>query len=172
MKIAIGCDHIVTDIKNQMKDYLISKGHDVIDCGTYDNVRTHYPIFGRRVAEKVMSGEVERGVVICGTGVGITVSATKIKGIRSTLTRDVDVVKMARENEDINILGMGGRISGIGLMEELVETFLETDYIATPEKDKKIEYLNSLGDEVIPEEIIFDDLLQKWDDGFYDDGEV
>lgn len=169
MKIAIGCDHIVTDIKDKMVTFLCEKGHEVIDCGTYDFERTHYPLFGRRVAELVISGEVQRGFVICGTGVGISVSATKIKGIRATLARDILTVQKAREHYDANVLGVGGRITGVGMLEEMFTVFLNTDFVPNEKMTKEIAFLNSLGDEKMPEEAVFSELLVKWNEGYYQD---
>lgn len=166
MKIAFGCDHIVTDIKNKMVQIFREKGHEVIDCGTNDNTRTHYPIYGSRVARNVVDGTVDLGIVICGTGVGITTSATKHKNVRSVLTSDVITAKIAREKYDANICGLGGRIVGIGLMEEIIDTFINTRYCG--ENKEEIEFMNSLGREDFSE-IEFNKYLKMWDDGNYVD---
>lgn len=166
MRIAIGCDHIVTDIKDKVVALYKEKGFEVIDCGTNDFTRTHYPIYGARVASKVLNSEADFGVVICGTGVGITTSATKIKNIRSILTQDVMLAKKAREDYDANIIGFGGRISGLGIMEEMIDTFVNTKYLG--QNDEEIAFLNSLGRENFKEEE-FNDYLTKWDNGEYHD---
>lgn len=167
MRIAIGCDHIVTDIKDKMVTFLKSEGHEVHDCGTHDFERTHYPIYGLRVAQKVLNKEVDKGIVICGTGVGITVAATKIKGIRTVLTRDPMVAKVACERYNTNVLGMGGRIVGLGLMEEIIKTFLAANYVSGAEEEVKI--LDGLLSAKIPQERQFDAYLKKWDNGEYHD---
>lgn len=171
MKIAVGCDHIVTEIKNDVVKYLQKKGIEVIDCGTYDKERTHYPIYGKRVGEKVALKEADLGIVLCGTGVGITNAANKIKGIRCVLTQDVSVVKYAREVLNANVLGFGGRVSGIGMIEDLIDTFLETPYCAAEETDALIEKMNQLiqNDPACGKDDLFDDLLEKWDRGEYHD---
>ena len=126
-RIAIGCDHIVTPIKNQIKNHLISQGHDVVDCGTYDNERTHYPIFGKRVAEEVVNNNFDFGVVICGTGVGISNSAQKVKGARVALVRDLYTAKKSREQYNANVIAFGGRITGTGIIEEAIDIFGKTE---------------------------------------------
>jgi galactose-6-phosphate isomerase len=128
MKIAIGCDHIVTPAKNHLVQYLLKKGHKVIDCGTYNDIRTHYDIYGFEVARQVVTKQAEVGIVICGTGVGITNAAQKTKGTRVCLARDVEVARKSREFYNCNILGMGGNIVGIGLMEAIVDGFIGTKY--------------------------------------------
>ena len=167
MIISVGCDHIVTEVKDSVVEYLKSKGHEVIDNGTYDKVRTHYPIYGKKTAEKVVNGEADLGIVICGTGVGITNSAAKIKGARVSLVRDVETARYSKENLDINILGFGGRITGIGLMENIIDVFLETKFNPTEENKKMVEKLNNMiekdyanGDE---------HYFEKWDRGEYHD---
>lgn len=171
MIISVGCDHIVTEVKNDVVKYLKSKGHEVIDNGTHDKTRTHYPIYGKKAAEKVVNGEADLGIVICGTGVGITNSAAKIKGARVALVRDIETARYSKENLDANILGLGGRITGIGLMENIIDVFLETEFIPTEENIAMVEKLNNMieEDHANGDEHYFDEFIDKWNRGEYHD---
>ena len=169
MKISIGCDHIVTEIKDHLVRYLEEKGHEVIDNGTYDKKRTHYPIFGKKTAGKVASGKADLGIVICGTGVGITISANKLKGIRAALVEDVETARYAREKLNANVIGIGGRIVGIGLMERIIDAFLETKYQPSEENEKTIQRIDAIiaGNKPAEDEHFFDELIEKWNRGEY-----
>ncbi len=171
MIISIGCDHIVTDIKNKVVDYLVAKGHKVIDNGTSNYARTHYPIYGKLTAEKVINDEADLGIVICGTGVGIANSAAKIKGSRVALVRDVETAKYSREQLGINILGLGGRITGLGLMENIIDVFLDTKFNPTEENKKLIKKMDNLikKDYANSDDKYFDEFIEKWDKGEYHD---
>ena len=171
MIISVGCDHIVTEVKDSVVEYLKSKGYEVIDNGTYDKERTHYPIYGKKTAEKVVNGEADLGIVICGTGVGITNAATKIKGARVALVRDIETARYSKENLDINILGFGGRITGLGLMEEIIDVFLATKFNPTERNKAMVEKLNNMieKDYANGDEHYFDEFNEKWDRGEYHD---
>ncbi|MBA5850103.1 galactose-6-phosphate isomerase subunit LacB [Clostridium sp. cel8] len=170
MIISLGCDHIVPDVKMKISQYLKSKGHEVIDNGTYDFVRTHYPIFGKKTAEKVAAKKADLGIVLCGTGVGISNSANKVKGIRAALVRDVSTAKYAKEYLNANVIAFGGRITGIGLIENIIDAFLETEYKPTKENEEIIKGIDGLIDDdskQFENEHFFDEFIEKWNNGYY-----
>ena len=128
MKISLGCDHGGYALKEHIRAYLESKGHEVVDCGTYSTDSCDYPIFGEAAARKVQSGECERGIVICTTGIGISIAANKVKGIRCALCSDSLSAEMTRRHNDANIIAMGAGIVGPNLARRMVEVFLNTEF--------------------------------------------
>ena len=128
MKIALGCDHGGYVMKEDIKKQLEGLGHEVKDCGTYSTESCDYPIFGEAAARAVASGECEYGIVVCTTGIGISIAANKVKGIRAALCGDCYSAEMTRRHNDANILAMGARVLGTGLALKIVDTFLTTDF--------------------------------------------
>ncbi len=128
MKIAIGCDHAGYQYKEIVKKHLEEKGFEVIDKGTYSEERVDYPVYGEAVANAVASGEADKGIVICGTGIGISISANKVKGIRAALCTNEYMARMARKHNDANILAFGARVLGIDVALGIVDEFFSTDF--------------------------------------------
>ncbi len=128
LKVAIGSDHAGFDYKEIVKEHLEEKGFEVIDKGTYSRESVDYPIFGEAVAQAVASGEADRGIVICGTGIGISISANKVKGIRAALCTNEYMARMARKHNDANILAFGARVLGIDVALGIVDVFFETEF--------------------------------------------
>ena len=128
MKLAIGNDHTAIELKNEIKKHLEEKGIEVIDVGTNSPERFNYPVSGYKVGKMVAAGEVDGGVLICGTGVGISMAANKIKGIRACCCSDSFSCEYTRRHNDANALCMGGRVVGAGLACQLVDIFLNTQF--------------------------------------------
>lgn len=128
MKIAIGCDHGGINLKPVLIDYLKSKGYEYRDFGTFDKVSTDYNDYAEAVCLAVANGEYDRGILICGTGIGMSIMANKIKGIRCAHCHDVFSAKATREHNDTNVIAFGERVIGPGLMIEIVDAFLSTEF--------------------------------------------
>jgi ribose 5-phosphate isomerase B len=126
--IALGCDHGGLELKNTIIKYLEDNNIEYKDFGTYTPESVDYPVYGKLVANAVAGGECDKGILICGTGIGISITANKVKGIRAALCHDVFSAKATREHNDANILAMGGRVVGAGLALEIVKAFLETPF--------------------------------------------
>jgi len=126
--IAIGSDHGGFKLKAEIIKFFEEKGYKYKDFGTYNTDSVDYPDYGRVVAEAVVHGECERGIVICGTGIGISIAANKVKGIRAALCTDTYMAKMSREHNDSNVLALGERVIGAGLALDIVEAWLNTDF--------------------------------------------
>lgn len=126
--IALGSDHGGYDLKIKIKKYLEDKGYECKDFGCYEKTSCDYPDFGRATAEAVASGECERGIVVCTTGIGISIVANKVKGIRCALCTNAYLAKMTRLHNDANMLALGQGIVGDNLAYEIVDTFLNTEF--------------------------------------------
>ena len=126
--IAIGCDHGGFELKLEIIKYLEGKGIQYRDFGTDSNASCDYPVYAKAVAKAVASGECEFGILICGTGIGISITANKIKGIRCALCHDCFSAEATRLHNNANILAMGGRVVGAGLAVKIVDTFLNTPF--------------------------------------------
>ena len=128
MKISLGCDHGAYALKEHLKDYLTKQGHTVVDCGTYSTDSCDYPIFARAAAQKVAGGECDRGIVLCTTGIGVSITANKVKGIRCALCRDLLTATLTRQHNDSNMLALAGGFTGPFEAERLVDAFLTTEF--------------------------------------------
>lgn len=126
--IAIGCDHGGFELKKEIVAYLNQKGYEYRDFGCYEAEACDYPEYGKAVANAVVSGECEKGIIICGTGIGISIAANKVKGIRAALCTDCFTAEATRLHNDANVLALGGRVVGAGLAIKIVETFLNTEF--------------------------------------------
>ena len=126
--IALGSDHGGYDLKLQVMEHLKERGLEVKDLGCFDKSSCDYPDFGRAAAEAVADGTCDRGIVVCTTGIGISIAANKVKGVRCALCTDPYLAKMTRLHNDANMLALGGGITGKNLALEIVDTFLDTEF--------------------------------------------
>lgn len=129
MRVMIGSDHGGVNLKKEICELLTEKGIEFTDVGTHSTESVDYPDIAKVVGEAVAAGQAERGILICGTGIGISIAANKVKGIRAALCHDVFSAQMTREHNDSNILAMGERVIGPGLARMIAATWLDTDFV-------------------------------------------
>ena len=140
--IAIGSDHAGYDLKAKLAEELRSSGYEVLDLGTEDATNSvDYPDFGQAVAEAVAAGKADGGVVVCGTGIGISIAANRHPGIRAALCHDVTMARLCREHNDANVLALGARLIGDVVAKDCLDTFLNTDFAG----DRHVRRVEKLG---------------------------
>jgi ribose 5-phosphate isomerase B len=145
MKIVIGCDHGALELKKEVLKVLAEfKDIETEDVGTFDAESVDYPDIAEKVCGKITKGEADRGIVLCGTGIGISIAANKIKGIRAALCGDVFSARMSREHNDANVLAMGGRVTGFGPAGEIVRTWVTTEFSKGERHIRRIEKMMAL----------------------------
>jgi ribose 5-phosphate isomerase B len=145
MKIALAADHAGFDLKEIIKEYLKKSGNEVLDFGTNTTESVDYPDFAVPASRSVASGESDRGILICGSGQGMVISANKIKGIRAALGNDLYSAKMSRLHNDSNVLALGGRVLGRDIAVEIVKTWLETGFEGGRHQ-KRVDKVNSINE--------------------------
>ena len=144
MKIAIACDHGALDMKNMLVSYLQGQGHTVTDFGTHTNASCDYPEFAAAAAQAVASGECQRGIVLCTTGIGMSIASNKVKGIRCALLSDVVSARLTREHNDTNMMAMGAGIVGSILAQQIVDTWLDTEFSGGERHQRRIDKMMAL----------------------------
>lgn len=144
MKVAIGCDHGGYDCKEVIVSHLKERGFEVEDFGTYDKKSVDYPIYGEKVARAVAAGEADRGIVVCTTGIGISITANKIPGIRCALCSETTSARLTREHNDANVLALGGAFTGPLLATEIVDVFLDTEFSGLEKHARRIAQIAGL----------------------------
>ena len=126
--VAIGCDHGGYELKQEILKYLDDKNIEYRDLGAFSTESTDYPIYAKLVCQSILDGECDKGILICGTGIGISITANKFKGIRAALCGDCFSAQATREHNDANVLALGARVTGAGLALKIVDTFLNTPF--------------------------------------------
>lgn len=144
MKIAIGCDHAGFPLKETVINVVRNLGHEVVDCGTYSTERADYPDFADKVAKLVADQAADRGILICGSGVGVCIAANKTKGIRACVCHDAYSAQQAVEHDGLNILCLGARIIGPALAQELIERFLKASFLTGTRHENRLKKVKAI----------------------------
>ncbi|MBQ3215393.1 MAG: ribose 5-phosphate isomerase B [Oscillospiraceae bacterium] len=144
MKISVGCDHGALDLKNKVVEHLKKNGYEVMDFGTHTNASCDYPEFAAAAAKAVASGECEKGIVLCTTGIGVSIAANKVDGIRCALLHETWSAKMTRLHNDTNMMAMGAGVVGENLALEIVDTWLGTEFSGDERHQRRIDKMMAL----------------------------
>jgi len=144
MKISVGCDHGALNLKNKVVEHLKKNGHEVMDFGTHTAASCDYPEFAAAAAKAVASGECEKGIVLCTTGIGVSIAANKVDGIRCALLHETWSAKMTRLHNDTNMMALGAGVVGENLALEIVDTWLGTEFSGDERHQRRIDKMMAL----------------------------
>jgi len=145
--IIIGADHAGFSLKERLKDFLAERGLDVVDEGTYSDEPVDYPDFGRKVAESVSSGRMKRGILVCGSGIGMSITANRFPGVRGALCLDAEAARLSRKHNDSNVLILAGRRTDYETAKEIVTVWLETDFEGGRHQ-RRLDKIEAIGREI------------------------
>ena len=139
MKVGFGCDHTAVELKNILMEHLTEKGYECVDYGAFDpNVKVNYPEPGLKVAEAIMRGDVEKGFLICGTGIGISIAANKVNGVRAAVVSEPVSARLTKEHNNANIIAFGARIVGSEMAKAIVDAWLDAEYIGSGRHERRV----------------------------------
>lgn len=144
MKLAIGGDHAGYPIKKPLIEYLELNGHEVIDFGTHSEKLVDFPDIAQKVTASILSGETERGVLVCGTGVGAAIASNKVPGIRAALTHDTYCARQGVEHDDVNLICIGAWIIGIEVAKDVLDTFIDSNFSDNPDFRRRVKKLSEM----------------------------
>jgi len=144
MNLVIGSDHAGWGLKNTVVEYVRKLGHDVIDVGSFDEKPVDFPDIAREVARKVTSGEAERGIMVCGTGVGASIAANKMKGIRAAVCHDIHSAHQSVEHDDVNVMCIGAQIVGPWLAQDLIASYLSATFSTDEDFRRRVDKLHAM----------------------------
>ena len=147
MKVSIGCDHSALDLKNELITYLKAKGYEINDRGTYTKDSCDYTDFGYAVAKDIKDGKADRGIVICFTGIGMSIIANKVKGVRCALVGSKDAATLTREHNDTNCLALSAKYTGYALAKQIVDVWLETEFSNNERHKRRIDKISKYEEE-------------------------
>ncbi len=144
MRISIGSDHAGFPLKKPIVDFLESQGHEVTDFGSYNPEPVDFPVITKKVCQSILDGEAERGIMVCGTGVGASIAANKVPGIRASVCHDIYSAHQCVEHDNVNVMAIGAQIVGDKLALDLVKTFLTAEFSTKEEFRRRVEMLNEM----------------------------
>jgi ribose 5-phosphate isomerase B len=151
MIISLGCDHAGFSLKDHVKEHLNSLGHEVIDHGSYTLEPVDFPDIAKKVCESIKNGDSERGIMVCGTGVGASIAANKIPGIRAALCHDIHSAHQSVEHDNVNVMCVGAKIVGEWLIRDLITAFLDAEFSTEPHFRRRVEKLHLMELEALKE---------------------
>lgn len=144
MKVSIGTDHAGLEIKNDIADYLRGQGYEVVDLGTYDKTSCDYTDYAEKVGVSVMRGEVDRGILVCMTGIGMSVAVNKIPSVRGALVRDLETARLTREHNDSNVLILSGKFTPLDEAKQICDIWLSTEFSNEERHARRIDKISAL----------------------------